>query len=340
MDGGQVRVDSARSKINRAVGRVVPARFSEPNPDYTVERLLKLLSAKLFFSLDRVGVHLLPKHFYTPVADYSWLRNNRNLWSGPANLQGMHWDLEEQLTWLQTICDPYYSEVRDLASFTDISSSGIGPGYGPIESQVLHCFIRSKRPRQVIEIGSGVSTMVMRGAAQLNERDGFDSTRIFAIEPYPRTALRHADGIELINSLVQEAPLSFFDQLDSGDLLFVDSSHAVKIGSDALRICLEIIPRLKPGVFIQIHDISLPYLYPRNALSDYFGWQESAMVLALLTNNSRLSPLCCMSALHYERPTELASITTAYRPQANDEGLAPSGTSDGHCPDSLWLTTA
>ncbi len=339
MQSSQVRVDSARSKINRAVGRVVPARFSEPNPDYTVERLLKQLSASVFFTLDRVGVHLLPKHFYTPVADYSWLRSNRHLWSGPVPMQGTHWNLDDQLAWLQSVCDLYYSEVRDLVSFADISSSGIGPGFGPIESQILHCFIRSQRPKQVIEIGSGVSTMVMRGAAQLNERDGFDRTRIIAIEPYPRAALRHAGGIELMNSLVQEAPLAIFDQLEAGDLLFVDSSHAVKIGSDVVRICLEIIPRLKPGVFVQIHDISLPYLYPRNALSDYFGWQESAMVLALLMNNSHLSPLCCMSALHYERSTELATITTAYRPQANDEGLTPSGTSDGHCPNSLWLIT-
>jgi hypothetical protein len=330
---------SSPSRINRAAAKVLPARFSAYNPDYTLQRVMRHLSGQVFFALDRVGVHLLPKHYYTPVADYAWLRKNGNLWRNPVDMRGVDWDLDAQLSWLRSVCEPYYHEVVGLKSYEAMAESAMGPGYGPIESQILHCFIRGQRPRLVIEIGSGVSTLVTREAARLNERDGAGSSRIIAIEPYPRPNLRSLPGVELIESMAQEAPLSIFDQLEAGDLLFIDSTHAVKIGSDAVRICLEIIPRLKPGVFIHYHDITLPYLYPRTALTHFFGWQETALVLAMLNDSSRISVLCGLSALHYDRTSELAAIATDYRPQENDDGLLKGDPNGRHCPDSLWLQT-
>jgi hypothetical protein len=212
-----------RSSLNRAIARVLPERFSEPNPDYTTERLLKALTSNVFLALDRVGVHVLPKHFYTPIADYAWLRHNQESWRHPVEMHGITWNLDEQFSWLSSLCRPYYAEVEDLRSFESITSGAAGPGYGPIEAQVLHCFIRKQRPKLVIEVGSGVSTQVMHQAAQRNRQDGPDETRIIAIEPYPREMLRSTEGIELIESLVQKTPLSLFDQLEAGDLLFVDS---------------------------------------------------------------------------------------------------------------------
>jgi hypothetical protein len=121
--------------------------------------------------------------------------------------------------------------------------------------------------------------------------------------------------------------------------LFIDSSHAVKIGSDVVHLCLNVIPRLPPGVFIHIHDICLPYVYNRDALENYLGWQETALVHALLINNAGLEVLCCLSALHYDVPERLAAILKDYVPQANNEGLRPSPRAPGHFPSSLWLRT-
>jgi len=305
------------------------------------KEFLKSLSFTTFFALDRVGLHLLPNHYYTPVPDYSWLRKNRDSWQRRVNLTGVHWDLEEQLAWLRKICQPYYHEVEGLSSYREIERSGYGQGYGPLESQSLHCFIRSLRPATVVEIGSGASTAVMLRAAGLNEQEGGTKPKIIAVEPFPKPSFQHLkEEVVHINEVCQKVPQSVFDQLKEDDLLFIDSSHSVKIGSDVLHIYLDIIPRLNPGVFVHIHDIFLPYPYHRTALSDYFGWQETSLVLALLMNNRRLSVLCCQSALHYDRPREMSEILRDYRPQANFEGLAGSDRPKKHFPSSLWLRTA
>ncbi|MGH9425906.1 MAG: hypothetical protein ACRD2L_06315, partial [Terriglobia bacterium] len=112
---------------------------------------LRRLCDRIFFLSDRLGFHVLPKHFYTPIPDYKWLRNNLDLWAKPAPMSGVCWQPERQLAWLKSTCEPFYAEV---AGRTD------GRGFGPVESQVLHCFIRSRAPERIIEIGGGSSTAI------------------------------------------------------------------------------------------------------------------------------------------------------------------------------------
>jgi predicted O-methyltransferase YrrM len=294
---------------------------------------------RTFRRLDRAGLHALPKHYYSPVPDCSWLEDNRQLWMGRSSLTGIAWDLPAQLAWLKDVCEPYYSEVT-LEAYRSLSGNSSGPGFGEIEGQVLHCFIRRFAPERVIEVGSGVSTLCMLEATRLNQRDGKAASRITCVEPFPSDRLRSRKEVELIPQLCQQVPLSLFDQLSSGDLLFIDSSHAVKIGSDVLRIYLEIIPRLAAGVFIHIHDIYLPYAYPRTVFTRPWWWQETAMLIALLVNNAKLRVLACESALHYDYPQELQAVLKDYNPAPNDEGLSVSQIEGGHYPSSLWLQTA
>ena len=131
-------------------------------------------------------------------------------------------------------------------------------------------------------------------------------------------------------------------------MLFIDSSHAVKVGSDVVRIYLDIIPKLAKGVLIHIHDIYLPYLYCPHVLETYFGWQETVLVQALLTNNSALKVLASESALHHERQDEMRRVLSDYRPQSDREGfdrfqalhgIDRAKREEGHFPNSLWLTT-
>lgn len=298
----------------------------------------KRLLFKTFLILDRAGLHLMPKHYYTPVPDCTWLENNRPLWIGRSSLSGIRWDLAAQFAWLKGVCEPYYGEVSGLKSYHSFRQSG--PGFGEIESQVLHCFVRRYTPANIIEIGSGVSTMCMIEAAGLNHRDGKPVPRITCVEPFPSDKLCSSKQVELIPQLCQEVPLSLFDRLSAGDLLFIDSSHAVKVGSDVLRIYLEIIPYLPPGIFLHVHDIYLPYAYPRNVFSMPYWWQETAMLMALLINNPKLSVLTCLSALHYDYQEELQKLLTDYRPAPNNEGLEVSSSTPGHFPASIWLQTA
>jgi hypothetical protein len=121
----------------------------------------KRLLFKTFSMLDRAGVHVMPKHYYTPVPDCAWLKDNESLWIGRSSLTGIHWDLAQQFAWLKDVCDPYYGEVAGLKPYYPVTQNGSGRGYGEIESQVLHCFVRRYAPANIIEIGSGVSTMCM-----------------------------------------------------------------------------------------------------------------------------------------------------------------------------------
>jgi hypothetical protein len=303
-----------------------------------LKQVFKETSYRLFFALDVLRLHVLPKHFYTPVPDYRWLRANRELWIGRASLRGVGWDLAAQMEWIGQICRPYHHEVAGLRSFHEITARRVGPGFGPIESQLLHCFVRAKAPRQVIEIGSGVSTACMLQAIRMNEDEGRE-TRVTCVEPFPKEAFHSIKNITHLRQPLQSVPLSLFGQLRAGDFLFIDSSHAVKIGSEVLRIYLDIVPALPAGVFVHVHDINLPYEYPRDALSAYYASQETALLLALLTDNPRLSILACLSGLHYDCPDQLRSIMSDYRPQANQEGLPAPDALPFHFPSSIWLLT-
>jgi len=304
-----------------------------------VRRRIKQQLFRAFLVLDRLGVHLLPKHFYSPVPDYAWLRAYREVWTTPSSLLGVDWNLDAQFEWLRETCRNYYGEVEGLEFFDGLTGGEWGLGYGAIESQILHCFIRKWKPQRIVEIGSGVSTMCMLHAAEMDRSVSGKMPEITCIEPFPSPALRRTKDIRLIPEICQTVPASFFAVLASGDFLFIDSSHAVKLGSDVIRIYLDIIPRLAPGVFIHIHDIYLPYLYPRDALFKPFGWQETALLLALLINNDQLEVLSCLSALHYDRTAQLEQILSDYAAADGVRGLAPCANPTGNFPSSIWLKT-
>jgi hypothetical protein len=304
-----------------------------------VRRRIKQQLFRAFLVLDRLGVHLLPKHFYSPVPDYAWLRAHQEVWTAPNSLPGLDWNLDAQFEWLRETCRDYYGEVEGLDFFNGLIKGEWGLGYGAIESQILHCFIRKWKPQRIVEIGSGVSTMCMLHAAEMDRAEFGKMPEITCIEPFPSPALQRTKDIQLIPELCQTVPASVFAALSSGDFLFIDSSHAVKLGSDVIRIYLDIVPHLAPGVFIHIHDVYLPYLYPRDALFKPFGWQETALLLALLINNDRLEVLSCLSALHYDRTAQLKQLLSDYAAADGVRGLALSANPTGNFPSSIWLKT-
>jgi hypothetical protein len=296
---------------------------------------------KAFLIFEKVGVHVLRKSFYSPIQDYHWLESNKELWMRRCELSGIKWNLDQQMQWLEEICEPYRRELSGVEFQQESAAREWGPGFGPVETELLHCFVRSQAPERIIEIGSGQSTVCMLQASERNAKEGRTASQITCIEPYPRKGLLEIQGINLLKQICQEIPRTVFSELSAGDLLFVDSSHSVKAGSDVIRIFLEIIPNLPAGVFIHIHDINLPYLYNRSTLSPFFmqNSQETAILAALLTGNKRLSVLASLSALHYDRTQDLKSLFADYEPEANFEGLFSCYPRKGHAPNSIWLQT-
>jgi len=300
---------------------------------------LKRLLPRANSLAERVGVHVEPVHYYSSIPDRRWLRQNTPLWQRPFRLHGVSWDVDAQLGWLGEMTGPYGEEVRGLDSFRALTQGKFGPGYGPIESQVLHTFVRAMAPQRIIEVGSGVSTAVAVGAGELNARDGRPAPAITCIEPFARPALHALEGVTVLEIQGQAAQRRLFGELEPGDLLFIDSTHALRTGSELSFLYLDVIPSLEPGVFIHIHDIYLPYLFSPTVLDDIFDWQETALLAALLTNNEALAIRCSLSALHHERSTELSALLPDYRCAPMDRGLGRHSSLDGHFPSSTWLQT-
>ena len=293
--------------------------------------LLKELSFRAFKALDRLGIHVLPKHYYTPIADYAWLQRNPSFWQRPLSMSDVEWNLDGQFRWLAETCEDWYAEALERAAH-----NVIGPGFGRIETRVLHCFVRKYAPARVIEVGSGTSTATMAAAAELNVQDGRNPTRITTIDPFPSSDLHRFRDVELRREYCQTLGIAPFEELNPGDLLFIDSTHTVKTGSEVPWLYLEVLPALSKGVYVHAHDIFLPYLYRPTILDEYFDWQETALLAALLIGNKSLRVLCCQAALHQANAVSLKSILPDYQPKELHHGLAKSN-APGDYPASIWM---
>ena len=289
-------------------------------------------------SFSNMGVFVVPNHFYAPMADTNDLARSKASWARPATFHGIDIDLNQQEARLVQMVLPLEPEYRDNTAFREAEKNGFGLGFGYIEAQCLHGMVRSLRPKRIIEIGSGVSTYCMQVAAALNANDGTPAS-VTCVEPYPSKFLRSNKDIALITAKIQDVDPALVETLEAGDFLFIDTSHAVKPAGDVLCIYLELIPRLKPGVVIQIHDVYFPYMYQRDLLDTLFQWSETALLKALLTNNSHLRVLFSLSMLHYRRPDALRRVFPEYRPAPDDQGLANRDV-PGHFPSSIYLETA
>ena len=154
----------------------------------------------------------------------------------------------------------------------------------------LYCFLRHFKPSRIIEIGSGFSSAAMLDTIDALGKDYPDSALTF-IDPNPTRllgVLRSADHdrCTILEEKIQDVPTHAFRALNSGDMLFVDSSHVYKTGSDLQHIMEKILPTLKPGTYVHFHDIFYPFEYPEKWLRDGKHWNELYILRAFLSNNS------------------------------------------------------
>lgn len=296
----------------------------------------KGVAALVFKGAERAGVHITPAHYYSSIPDRRWLRANEPSWRRPASLAGVGWDLDEQEAWLRETVSDHPSEVP-LADVLARAEAVGGFRYGPIEAQVLHSVIRSLAPGRIFEIGSGSSTQVSSRAVMMNVAEGRPASQIVAVDPYmdgrvtdlPHVTTRPVGGLELnIDDL----------GLSAGDVLFIDTTHVVRTGSEVPHLYLELLPRLPAGVIVHIHDIYLPYLFSPDIYTSTFDWQETTLVAALLVGNPHLAVRACLSALHHDRPQALGHILPEYHAARLDRGIGAID-ADNHFPSSLWLET-
>lgn len=303
----------------------------------TLKNFLKSSAHRVFEFGQRFNLLILPDHYYVSVSSTRSLRANKPAWNHPVDTRFLPLSVDRQRQVLTEWISPYEAEYRGNKSYAEAVRKRAGPGFGAIEAQALHGFIRKTKPKRVIEIGSGVSTLCMLDALQANQKDGAAPCTVTCIEPNPYAVLK-SSGVRLLESPVESVDLEVFDQLESGDLLFIDSSHALKPAGDVARIYLEILPRLKSGVLIHIHDIYIPYAFPRDVDRTFIQPMETALLIAMLDHSTRYEILLCMSYLHYLDPALLKRTFPEYSPEPNDGGLSLTDSANsGHFPSSTYL---
>lgn len=284
------------------------------------------IARDLFERVEARGLHILPVHYYSPVPDTRELRSGDQGWRREVDLADIRFDLQKQSV-LGEAFKAYAEEIKRLPDAEAVRAQGYGLGYGPIEAMVLHCFIRHFRPKRIIEVGSGVSTVYEANAIYLNAKDGCRSCTLTCIEPFPLDRLRSISEVSaVIERKVQEVPVDLFRTLEAGDILFIDSSHSVKVGSDVNYLYMSVLPALRSGVLVHIHDIYFPYLAPPDMwlFGKMMFWQETVLLKALLSGSRDFEVVYCTSYLHHKEPEKLAETFPSYDPRV-------------HYPQSIWL---
>jgi len=259
---------------------------------------------EIFPLWQRHGFHVLPVHFYQPIPDTRSLPET--LWDRPSELTGIDMNDSGQLDLLRTHFPKFQEEYEHLPTKPTGEGSGFHLNnrlFDGTDALVAYCMVRKFQPRLVIEIGSGMSSLLLAEAASRN-----GSSNLICVDPFPREFIRKRfPGLRsLIEKKVQDIDLEFFSQLESCDVLFIDSSHTVKIGGDVNYLFLEVLPRLKPGVIVHVHDIFLPFEYRRDWVMDEFRfWAEQYLLQAFLTFNSEFEVLMANRYLAHKHREDL-----------------------------------
>jgi hypothetical protein len=204
-------------------------------------------------------------------------------------MPGIDFALPQQVALLETLAAQSRPELDAIVldgAFDFTNGWFTGP-----DACTYYALVRQLKPRRIIEIGSGYSTRIASLAVARNDAEGH-SGEIFCIEPYPKERLTKSSArFTLVEKAVQDVPLSFFAGLANDDILMIDSSHIVTLGSDVCYEFLEILPRLNPGVWVHVHDIFLPTDYPAAwVIGERRAYTEQYLLEAFLSGNKSFSP--------------------------------------------------
>lgn len=285
-----------------------------------------------FFEL--LGFHITRVDYYSPIPDTRSLRRKPQLWLSELSLNGLELSVDEQKSLVTNIHSLFHEEymVFPLEKTKDPTQYCLNnSSFGFVSGQMLYGMIRYFKPRKIIEVGAGYSTLASLAALKRNAEEGHNY-EFTTIDPYPPPWLKiDTSYMQLVAKKVEDIHKSFFDTLSENDMLFIDSSHTVKIGGDVNFLVLEVLPRLKKGAIVHIHDIQFPYEYPPiYALENHQFWQEQYLVQAFLMYNSSFRILWCASYMHHKYPNLMAKCFSPYPKSRVPTSLYIQKTNDGN----------
>jgi len=247
-------------------------------------RRFKILAANRFLQFAPPG------HFYSPIPDLHFVqRHSSKLFERDTrDVPGIALHADEQRALIARFAR-FYGEIpfaakrsRELRYYFDNSYFSYGDAIS------LYSMLRCFRPQRVIEIGSGYSSAVM---LDTNDRFLAGDVKFAFIEPCPerlQSLLNDHDRVhhELIVADVQTVSLDRFQALEADDILFIDSSHVIRIGSDVVFLLSHVLPALRQGVIVHFHDVFWPFEYPEEWVRNGRAWNEAYALRAFLQFNS------------------------------------------------------
>ena len=228
-----------------------------------------------------VGVFPVIRHYYEP---FPLIAPS----DAPRRLNGIDLNVAGQLAFIKGL-----QGVDELAAFplhktSDLGFYHINYSFQFVDAEFLYLVIRTMKPKRIIEIGSGYSTLMMLEATRANAAEGAPCA-ITCIEPFEYPMLERS-GATIVRSMVEEVDPALFETLERNDILFIDSSHIIRPGGDVLTEYLSILPALKPGVLVHVHDIFTPLDYASYVRRDHvLLWNEQYLLEAFLTLNRSFS---------------------------------------------------
>jgi hypothetical protein len=256
--------------------------------EQTIRAYLK--EALLIINAARYRSRMLypPGHFHSPIPNLAEVREHEEqIFAIPSEIEGVDLNESEQLRLLEDLKQYYVDlpfapeEKPGLRYYFENTKFSYG------DAIILYNMIRHLHPKKFVEVGSGFSSCVALDTNELFFKNGIACT---FIDPYPEYFLHllkpgDQTRIELLNKRVQEVELDKFSSLSAGDILFVDSSHVSKIGSDVNHLFFSILPRIPEGVYVHLHDIFYPFEYPKQIVYDGIAWNEAYLLRAFLQYN-------------------------------------------------------
>lgn len=241
---------------------------------------------------DTLPAFVPPGHFYSPIPSREDISLAIRFAASEHSINPLGAWLQAQVALFEQL-SPFY---RDFHPSTEAGPTSLyyhpNDQFSIEDASLLQAQMRLHKPKRIVEVGSGYSSAVMLDTV----RNHGLATELTFVEPYPERLKRLVSQSTLqnctvIESTLQAAPVEMFTGLESGDILFIDSSHVLKAGSDLQFLCFSILPRLNPGVIVHFHDIFWDWEYPANWLREGRAWNESYLVRAILQFSDRFEVL-------------------------------------------------
>jgi len=232
-----------------------------------------------------------PGHYHSPLPDLAEVRaRETDIFATPATLPGINLRSDAQLDLLAEFSADAAELPWTATQQSELRYRLDNGWFAHGDGVALYSMLRHVQPRRYVEIGSGWSSAAVLDVNDLFFNQALDLT---FIEPHPerlhsllqKNDLQH---VTLVDLPVHAAAPEVFGQLAAGDVLFIDSSHVSRIGSDVNYLFLEVLPGLPPGVHVHVHDIFYPFEYPREWVYRGRAWNENYLLRACLMNNEKL----------------------------------------------------